>query len=91
MQAHAKLNEAKPDETPMTVNLVKLCVGATSIDDLAAWQSKPRNQLSRRGKRFCFHTTFQKPTRVEDLMSGGSLYWVIKGAILVRQPIAGFD
>lgn len=75
----------------MTVHLVKLCVGAASIDDLARWQAQPRNQKRREGQGLAFHTTFQKPTRDADVLSGGSLYWVMKGTILVRQRIAGFD
>lgn len=75
----------------MTLNLVKLCVGASSIDDLEQWQAKPRNKKTYKGQRVAFHTTFQKPTREEELLDGGSLYWVIKGTILVRQRIAGFD
>jgi hypothetical protein len=75
----------------MALNLVKLCVGAASIADLAAWQAQPRNQRTRAGRKLCYHTTFQRPTRVDALLAGGSLYWVIKGAVLVRQAIAGFD
>ena len=75
----------------MALNLVKLCVGADSIDDLAGWQAKPRNLKTRGGKKVAFHTTFQAPTRQTELQDGGSLYWVIKGTILVRQLIAGFD
>ncbi|MGB4864488.1 MAG: DUF1489 domain-containing protein [Hyphomicrobium sp.] len=74
----------------MTVNLVKLCVGVTSIDDLARWQAMSRNQKTFEGRRVAYHTTFQTPTRQADLLAGGSLYWVIKGTILVRQPIVGF-
>ena len=75
----------------MTVHLVKLCVGASSIDDLARWQAQARNQKRRNGEALAFHTTFQKPTREADLLDGGSLYWVMKGTILVRQEIAGLE
>jgi hypothetical protein len=75
----------------MTLHLVKLCVGAESIDDLKRWQAQPRNTRTRGGARLALHTTFQKPTKVDELLAGGSLYWVIKGTILVRQNIAGFE
>jgi hypothetical protein len=75
----------------MPLNLVKLCVGAASIDDLAQWQAMPGHTLKRGGRKVAFHTTFQRPTRTSELLDGGSLYWVIKGVIVVRQPIAGFE
>ncbi len=34
------------------------------------------------------HRTFQMPKRKADLLDGGSLYWVIKGIVQVRQPLA---
>lgn len=74
----------------MPLHLVKLCVGASSIDDLANWQASARRQKTFQGRRVAYHTTFQKPTRETELIDGGSLYWVIKGTILVRQAIAGF-
>ena len=77
--------------TVMTLHLIKLCVGADSIADLAAWQSKPAHRKTRAGKSYAFHRTFQTPKRAGELLDGGSLYWVIKGTILVRQPLAGFD
>lgn len=75
----------------MPLHLVKLCVGASSIEDLERWQAIPRNKKTFKGQRVAYHTTFQKPTRDTDLLDGGSLYWVIKGTILVRQLIVGFD
>ncbi|MBR2535683.1 MAG: DUF1489 domain-containing protein [Hyphomicrobium sp.] len=74
----------------MPLHLVKLCVGASSIEDLERWQAMSRNKRPHQGRRVAFHTTFQKPTRDAELIEGGSLYWVIKGTILVRQPIVGF-
>ena len=74
----------------MTLNLIKLCVGATCAEDLAAWQSSQRGFKSPSGGECYAHTTFQTPKRQTELLAGGSLYWVIKGVILVRQPLVGF-
>ncbi len=76
----------------MTVHLVKLCVGAASIEDLAAWQSRRLAEQRKAGVRpRLFHATFQTPKREAELLDGGSLYWVIKGAIQVRQRLVGFE
>jgi hypothetical protein len=75
----------------MTLHLIKLCVGAASIEDLAAWQRGRLAELKKSGKKSqLFHTTFQTPKRQAELLDGGSLYWVIKGVIQVRQRIVGF-
>ncbi len=72
----------------MTVHLVKLCVGAESIEDLARWQTGRIAALKKAGlPPDLYHQTFQTPKRRDDLLDGGSLYWVIKGVILVRQRI----
>lgn len=74
----------------MTVHLVKLCVGAASVDDLAAWQKSRLAELRRKDKfARIVHATFQMPKRGDELTGGGSLYWVIKGVIQVRQRILG--
>lgn len=74
----------------MPLNLVKLCVGAASVEDLANWQQARVADLRRSNPRaHIFHTTFQTPKRVAELLDGGSLYWVIKGVIQVRQRLVG--
>lgn len=75
----------------MTLHLVKLCVGASTIEDLAAWQSEHRRHKASDGKRYVYHRTFQSPKRQAELLDGGSIYWVMKGVILVRQKLAGFE
>ena len=65
------------------IHIVKLCVGADSIEDLLGWE-KARAPI--------YHiNTRNRPTRWEELLDGGSLYWVIKGSILCRREIAGFE
>jgi hypothetical protein len=75
----------------MTLHLIKLCVGATSIEDLATWQAEHRAFKTKRGEQRVFHTTFQTPKRQQELLDGGSLYWVIKGVIQCRQRLTGFE
>jgi hypothetical protein len=72
----------------MTIHLVKLCVGCDSIEDLASWQADRLKQMKAdRIKPELFHRTFQSPKRRDELLDGGSLYWVIKGIVLVRQKL----
>lgn len=66
----------------MTIHLVKLCVGADSIEDLANWQAKLLRSLPQP-----VHRTRMRPKRAEALLAGGSLYWVIKRQIRVRQRL----
>jgi hypothetical protein len=75
-------------ELPMPLHLVKLAVGCESIDDLAQWQAERLRQMRDAGEPAeLFHRTFQSPKRRDEVLDGGSLYWVIKGIVQVRQAI----
>jgi hypothetical protein len=63
----------------MGLHLVKLCVGVSTVEELAEWTA------SLKGERV--HTTRMIPRRGDELLDGGSLYWVIKGNIQVRQRL----
>lgn len=73
----------------MPLHMIKLCVGATSVDDLIAWQA--RNTIGRAGGQGPYHDTRMSPKRGAELTAGGSLYWVIQGRIQVRQRIVGLE
>ena len=69
------------------LHLVKLCVGVESVPDLA------RRQAARRagtGAAPC-HVTRMWPRRADELLAGGSLYWVIRGVIAARQTITALE
>ncbi len=68
----------------MALNLIKLCVGVSEIEELEQWVRD-----CRAGRDTLDHTTRMFPARKDELLAGGSLYWVIRGLILCRQPIAG--
>lgn len=76
----------------MTLHMIKLCVGAHAIEDLADWQI---GRIAARKKAglspLPYHTTYQTPKRQDELLAGGSLYWVMKGIITARQRFAGFE
>ena len=72
----------------MTLNLVKLCVGVDAIEDLQASIDFGLADKKGRGlEEIQFHTTRMIPKRADELVDGGSLYWVIKGQVQVRQYI----
>lgn len=72
----------------MTLHLIKLCVGADSVRDLRDWLARRRAEAEKNGKIYeHIHTTRMTPKRREDLLEGGSLYWVVKGTIEVRQRL----
>jgi hypothetical protein len=72
----------------MTVHLIKLCVGCDTVEELAIWQAERLKRLNRARKtpELC-HRTLQTPRRRDEVLDGGSLYWVIKGFVLVRQRV----
>lgn len=76
----------------MTLHLVKLCVGVDDIDDLAEWQKRRAAERKAAGQRHaCIHRTRMMPKRADELLDGGSLYWVIKGVIRVRQRLVAVE
>ena len=72
----------------MALNLIKLCVGAESVEDLEEWIAERLAEKRARGLPVeHFHTTRMAPTRAGELTTGGSLYWVIKGNVQCRQRL----
>jgi hypothetical protein len=72
----------------MSLHLIKLCVGADSIADLEEWIVVRMAERAARGEPARHaHVTRMIPKRAEELIDGGSLYWVIKGQIAARQPL----
>jgi hypothetical protein len=64
------------------INLIKLAVGIRDIAHLAAVQAERR-----RSNPPLRHQTRNLPKRAAEITDGGSIYWVIAGAVLVRQRI----
>ncbi len=72
----------------MPLHLLKLSVGAESIKHLDAWIMQRLAEKKRRKQPIeHIHTTRMMPKRVEELLDGGSLYWVIRGQITARQKL----
>ena len=72
----------------MPLHLIKLCVGCDSVRDLEHWiREKLRDKRKRGEKPEHIHRTRMVPKRADELIDGGSLYWVIRGEIMCRQRI----
>lgn len=70
----------------MPLHLIKLCVGVDSVDELAAW----RTEQKRTGRKPVVRTR-NTPKRAEEVLEGGSLFWVIKRVVACRQLITAVD
>jgi hypothetical protein len=72
----------------MTVHLIKLCVGCESVRELEDWIKQKLKAKRRSGEKpEHIHRTRMVPKRADELIGGGSLYWVIRGEILCRQRV----
>ena len=74
----------------MPLHLVKMAVGTATIEALARRQ---RDRIERaangegEGCAVLRHYTRNVPRRARQVLDGGSIYWIIKGAIRARQSI----
>jgi hypothetical protein len=75
------------------LHLIKLCVGCDSVKDLQDWiKEKLKARKNGAGKapgrkRGRNHTTRMMPKRADEIIDGGSLFWVIRGQIMCRERI----
>ncbi|MGO3932627.1 DUF1489 domain-containing protein [Rhodopseudomonas pseudopalustris] len=76
----------------MTLHLIKLAVGAESTKDLTDWIAERTRAAKARGlPPYYAHVTRMTPKREDELLAGGSLYWVIRGAISARQQLVAIE
>ncbi|MBN9251355.1 MAG: lysophospholipase [Mesorhizobium sp. 61-13] len=72
----------------MALNILKLCVGCDSVEDLEEWVESCLAERRRNNQPVeHWHTTRMVPSRGSEITDGGSLYWVIKGNVQCRQLI----
>ena len=69
----------------MPLHLLKLAVGIEDIGQLRRIRAARRAE---RGGSWVY--TRNHPRRVQEILAGGSIYWIIRGQIRVRQPVTGF-
>ncbi len=76
----------------MPLHLIKLSVGIDHIDHLKTVQRRRRQQAHSMGHGDkLWHQTRHMPRRANELLDGGSIYWVIKGVIRIRQKLLDFE
>jgi len=69
----------------MPLSIIKLAVGVADLAEMAALQRERRRERGRYG-----FFTRNMPKRAAELLDGGSIYWVIKGQVRVRQRLRRF-
>lgn len=77
----------------MAVHLVKLAVGIENVSQLRERQKQRVAERKAAGEPGILRIlTRNTPRRGDEIVAdGGSLYWVVKGRVLVRQAITGFE
>jgi len=70
----------------MPLHLIKLCVGVSELKEFEEWRREEQ-----RARRPMQHVTRMFPKRSAEVLKGGSIYWVIRGLISVRQRILSLD
>jgi len=73
------------------IHLIKLSVGTTSVEGLAAYRAALLQSGMGRPDGLAWHRTRMMPKRREELLSGGSIYWVFGGKIQCRQRIVDLE
>jgi len=66
------------------LHLLKLSVG---IDDIGHLREIRKARAAERGGNWVY--TRNRPRRAREVLDGGSIYWVIRGQIRVRQRVTG--
>lgn len=76
----------------MALNLIKLAVGIDDPAHLAGIQARRLADSARSGSGGrLWHVTRNTPRRAAELLDGGSIYWVIKGRIRLRQRLIAVE
>jgi len=75
----------------MTVNLIKLAVGIDSFSHLQQRQAARLSEAAGSSEPRLRHLTRSTPRRADEILDGGSIYWVIKRSIRARQRIVDID
>jgi hypothetical protein len=72
----------------VALHLIKLCVGCDSVGELETWiRARLKDRRKRGLSREHLHRTRMVPKRADELLDGGSLYWVIRGEVMCRQRL----
>jgi hypothetical protein len=69
----------------MSLHLLKLAVGVEDIDHLRRIRTA---RVAERGGNWVY--TRNRPRRGQEILAGGSIYWIIRGHVRVRQLVSGF-
>ena len=72
------------EKAAVPLHLLKLAVG---IDDIDHLRQIRRVRAAERGGNWVY--TRNQPRRAQEVLAGGSIYWVIRGQIRVRQRVTG--
>lgn len=75
----------------MVLHLIKLAVGVDSLAHMKVVQAARRKQRRQSPRSPHWVYTRNTPKRSEELLEGGSLYWVVRGVIRCRQELVGFE
>ena len=76
----------------MPLHLIKLAVGCESVKELKGWVAERIQTAKKKGlPPHHIHITRMTPKRVDELLAGGSLYWVIRGEIAAREKIIAIE
>ena len=76
----------------MPLHLIKLAVGCESVKELKSWVAERALKAKQNGlPRHHIHITRMVPKRSDELLAGGSLYWVIRGEIAAREKLIAIE
>jgi len=76
----------------MPLHLIKLAVGCESVKELKGWVAERMATAKKKGLPLRhIHITRMTPKRGDEIVAGGSLYWVIRGEIAAREKIIAIE